>query len=258
MPTRCNRWFLLQIYCLLNVFRAPLCPSSGAREYYTDGCCLWYFLLWVSSCRYGVDLIYPASYKSSPHLPIPILKVHFNIVPSTAPSSSKLYLSFKSLNAFIFSPTRATCPAHLIVLLVILLIFGKEYKHEVPHGAFFSSLILIPPSWIQVIFPTPCSRRYSVHVFQLIWGTKFHTHAKQHEVQSISNRKLGILPELNHLSFSWRMLRVASEYLNLATSTVASLAVFTLWLRTTFCLTRREYAFRFLSVYLWASLLSND
>ena len=25
---------------LLNMFRALLCPSSGAQEYYTDGCCL--------------------------------------------------------------------------------------------------------------------------------------------------------------------------------------------------------------------------
>ena len=31
MPTRCNRGF----YCLLNMFRAPLCPSSWAEEYYT-------------------------------------------------------------------------------------------------------------------------------------------------------------------------------------------------------------------------------
>ena len=29
MPTRCNRWFLYcRSYCLLNVFRAPVCPSS--------------------------------------------------------------------------------------------------------------------------------------------------------------------------------------------------------------------------------------
>ena len=27
-------------FLLLNMFRAPLCPSSGAREYYTSGCCL--------------------------------------------------------------------------------------------------------------------------------------------------------------------------------------------------------------------------
>jgi len=25
-------------------------------EYYTGGCCLWYLVLWFSSCRYGVEL----------------------------------------------------------------------------------------------------------------------------------------------------------------------------------------------------------
>ena len=35
MPTRCNRDFYYSPYCLLNMFRAPLCPSSGAQEYYT-------------------------------------------------------------------------------------------------------------------------------------------------------------------------------------------------------------------------------
>ena len=34
-PTRCNRCFYCISYCLLNMFRAPLCPSSGAQEYYT-------------------------------------------------------------------------------------------------------------------------------------------------------------------------------------------------------------------------------
>jgi len=57
MPTRCNRWFLYRrSYCLLSMFRAPLCPSSGAREYYTGGCCLWYLVLWFSSCRSGAEL----------------------------------------------------------------------------------------------------------------------------------------------------------------------------------------------------------
>ena len=27
-------------------FGAPLCPSSGDREYYTNGCCLSYLVLW--------------------------------------------------------------------------------------------------------------------------------------------------------------------------------------------------------------------
>ena len=35
MPTRCNRGFYCRSYCLLNVFRASPCPSSGAQEYYT-------------------------------------------------------------------------------------------------------------------------------------------------------------------------------------------------------------------------------
>jgi len=41
MPTRCNRGFYCKSYCLLNVFQAPLCPSSGAQDYYTmvAGCC---------------------------------------------------------------------------------------------------------------------------------------------------------------------------------------------------------------------------
>ena len=35
MPTRCKRGFYCRSYCLLNMFRASLCPSSGAQEYYT-------------------------------------------------------------------------------------------------------------------------------------------------------------------------------------------------------------------------------
>ena len=35
MPTRCNRGFYCRSYCLLNMFRASLCLSSGAQEYYT-------------------------------------------------------------------------------------------------------------------------------------------------------------------------------------------------------------------------------
>ena len=35
LPTRCNRGFYCRSYCLLNMFRASLCPSSGVQEYYT-------------------------------------------------------------------------------------------------------------------------------------------------------------------------------------------------------------------------------
>jgi len=37
--------FYCRSYCLLNMFRAQLCPSSDAREYYTSGCCLSYLVL---------------------------------------------------------------------------------------------------------------------------------------------------------------------------------------------------------------------
>ena len=43
MATRCNRGFYCRSYCLLNMFRAPLCPSSGAQECYTAvvACGIW-------------------------------------------------------------------------------------------------------------------------------------------------------------------------------------------------------------------------
>jgi len=60
MPTRRNRGFYCRSYCLLNMFRAPLCPSLGAQEYYTvvaacgNSCCgfqvaglVWYWGLCV-------------------------------------------------------------------------------------------------------------------------------------------------------------------------------------------------------------------
>jgi hypothetical protein len=47
--------FIADLIACSTCFR-HLCPSSGAREYYTDGCCLWYLVLWFSSCRCGVEL----------------------------------------------------------------------------------------------------------------------------------------------------------------------------------------------------------
>ena len=56
MPTRCNRGIYCISYCLLNMFRAPLCPSSGAQGLLYSGCCPWNFVLWFSSCWPGVEL----------------------------------------------------------------------------------------------------------------------------------------------------------------------------------------------------------
>ena len=46
IPTRCNRGFYCRSYCLLNMFRASLCPSSGAQEYYTVVAACGIFVLW--------------------------------------------------------------------------------------------------------------------------------------------------------------------------------------------------------------------
>jgi len=43
MPTKCNRGFYCRSYCLFNMFRTPLCPSSGAQDYHTvvAACGIW-------------------------------------------------------------------------------------------------------------------------------------------------------------------------------------------------------------------------
>jgi len=52
MPTRCNRGFYCRSYCLLNMFRVPLCPSSGTQEYYTAvaACGIWLCFQFAGCC----------------------------------------------------------------------------------------------------------------------------------------------------------------------------------------------------------------
>ena len=72
MTTRCNRGFYCRSYCLLNMFQASLCPSSGAQEYYTVvAACLWYFVPWFSSCWSGVEQFF----YSTPNIHIFVMNV---------------------------------------------------------------------------------------------------------------------------------------------------------------------------------------
>jgi len=52
--------FKLLVWCgaegCVSGLQDALCPSSGAQKFYTGGCCLWYLMLWFSSCRSGVGL----------------------------------------------------------------------------------------------------------------------------------------------------------------------------------------------------------
>ena len=56
LPTRRNRGFYCRSYCLLNMFRASPCPSSGAQEYYTVVAACYILCCGFSSSWSGVEL----------------------------------------------------------------------------------------------------------------------------------------------------------------------------------------------------------
>jgi hypothetical protein len=62
-------------------------------------------------------------------------------------------------------PMHATCPTHFILShLITLMIFNEALYYAV-----FSSLPLLPPSWIQIFPSAPCSQRFLIYVSPLVW-----------------------------------------------------------------------------------------
>jgi len=55
MPTRCKRVFLLQILLLVQHVSGTTMPIIKSSRVLYSGWCLWYFVLWFSSCWSGVD-----------------------------------------------------------------------------------------------------------------------------------------------------------------------------------------------------------
>jgi len=81
--------------------------------------------------------------------------------------------------AFLFSLMRATCPAHLMLLHLIMLILFCEGYRLWNSSLCFSPLLLLQPPYAQIFYSEPCSRTSTIGVYLLKWDTKFHIHRKQ-------------------------------------------------------------------------------
>jgi len=106
--------FKLSVWCgavgCVSGLRDAVCPSSGAQKYYTDGCCLWYFVLWFwfSSCRSDVELDAAASCKPDTQLTAPHQTDSLKTKAPSTTGSSRLYNTLELLMMGIQHPTNRT------------------------------------------------------------------------------------------------------------------------------------------------------
>jgi len=66
MPTRCNRGFFLQILLLAEHVSGTTMPIIRSSRVLYNGCCLWYFVLWFSSCFSNILKTWHITLSSTP------------------------------------------------------------------------------------------------------------------------------------------------------------------------------------------------
>jgi hypothetical protein len=103
--------FYCRSYCLLSMFWAPLCPSSGAREYYTSGCCLSYLVLGYQvvgiACSCGLYVQFAGCYSNPQTGRITLSSTPYRQLENQAPNmtdSNHLYNTLELLMMGIMVP----------------------------------------------------------------------------------------------------------------------------------------------------------
>ena len=108
----------------------------------------------------------PAEFSPYPHIPLP--EIHLNIILPSAYWVSSAFPS-KTLYTPLLSPTRATCPSHLILLdFITRTMMGEEYRSlSSSLCSFLQSPVtsaLIGPNILNTLFSNILSLRSSLNV----------------------------------------------------------------------------------------------